>query len=213
MDKNTLYQKINILELPQIQDEVLDYFETNPNVLDGLSGDFFVHVPLDSLPVAKSFLLPRAQLEVNEVSVYFIPPNHKTRIHIDGLRKDNGKVPNDMLISHQYVLIIPIENSTDSINYWYSNDSVPDDMENIHYYERAQFPYKFFVSFVKDECEPEPIGSIVMDQPAFIKSNIYHRVDNSNNSKTRKVLVIRFREREYYDTLDSVFNYKDLLND
>tara|TARA_B110000977_G_scaffold46013_1_gene62513 strand:- start:2690 stop:3328 length:639 start_codon:yes stop_codon:yes gene_type:complete len=210
MDKNTLYQQIKIQELPQIQNEVLDYFETNPNVLDGYGDDFFIHVPLDSLPVAKSFLLPRAQLEVNEVSVYFIPPNHKTKIHIDGLRKDNGKVPSDMCIAHQYVLIIPIENSTDSINYWYSNDSVPDDMENIHYYERAQFPYKFFVSFVKDGCEPEPIGSIVMDQPAFIKSNIYHRVDNSSNNKTRKVLVIRFREREYYDTLDSVFDWRDL---
>ena len=49
-----------------------------------------------------------------------------------------------------------------------------------------------------------------MDQPAFIKSNIYHRVDNSSNNKTRKVLVIRFREREYYDTLDSVFDWRDL---
>ena len=82
MDKNTLYQQIKIQELPQIQNEVLDYFETNPNVLDGYGDDFFIHVPLDSLPVAKSFLLPRAQLEVNEVSVYFIPPNHKTKIYI-----------------------------------------------------------------------------------------------------------------------------------
>lgn len=210
MDKNTLYQKINIPELSQIQHEVLEYFQTNPSVLDGLEGDFFVHVPLDSLPVTKNFLLPRAQLEVNEVSVYFIPPGEKTKIHIDGLKKDNGKVPRDMCIAHQYVLVIPIENSLDSINYWYANESVTDDMEHIHYYERAQFPYKFFVSFVKDGHEPEPIGSTIMDQPTFIKSNIYHRVDNSSNNKTRKVLVIRFREREYYDTLDSVFDWKDI---
>lgn len=211
MDKNTLYQKLNIPVLPQIQAEVLDYFDKNPHVLEGLEGDFFVHVPLDSLATTKEFLTPRAKLDINECSVYFIPPHHKTKIHIDGLKKDNGKVPEGMLISHQYVLIIPIEHSLESTNLWYSNESITDEMERIHNYQRPQFPYNFFVSFAKDGIEePEPIGSTTLDKPAFIKSNIFHRVDNSQNDKTRKVLVIRFREYEYYDTLDSVFEWRDL---
>lgn len=211
MDKNTLYQKLEIPVLPQIQKEVLEYFDANPTLLSNNDGDYFVHVPLEKLPAAKSFLEPRARLDINEVSVYIIPAHSKTKIHIDGLKKDNGKVPEGMCISHQYVLIIPIEHASKSVNLWYSNESVTDEMERIHNYVRKQFPYDFFVSFVKDDVEePQPIGSTTLDKPAFIKSNIFHRVDNTENEHTRKVLVIRFKELDYYDTLDSVFDYQDL---
>jgi hypothetical protein len=211
MTKDDLYQKINIAELPQIQQEVLAYFK-NPNIKHpNTDDDYFLHVPLDQLPTAKEFLNSRAQIDVNEVSVYFIPNNFKTKIHIDGLKKDRGEVPDGMMMAHQYVLIIPIENANDSINYWYDNADVADDMERIHNHVREQWPYNFYVSFVKDDAiEPEPIGSTVMDGPAFIKSNIYHRVDNSMNDSIRKVLVIRFREMELYDTLDSVFDFRDI---
>jgi hypothetical protein len=209
MDSETLYQILNIPELNDIQQETLDYFVEHPELeqIDS-SEDYFVHIPL--LPVAKKFLLPRAQIEINETSVYFIPPHAITKIHIDGLKKDNGKVPRGSIIAHQYVLIIPIENYKKSINYWYNNNDVADDQEQIYNHVREQYPYNFFVSFVKDGIELDSVGSLVMDKPAFIKSNIYHRVDNSNNPKTRKVLVIRFREIDYYDSLDSVFDYRDL---
>jgi predicted RNase H-like HicB family nuclease len=210
MDKHTLFQKLNIPELNEIQKETLAYFEENPELENyEADEDYFVHIPL--LPKIKQFLEARAKLEINETSVYFIPARSKTKIHIDGLKKDNGKVPEGAIISHQYVLIVPIENCTESVNYWYSNSDVADDQENIHNHIRDQYPYSFFVSFVKDGIEPAPIGSTVMDLPAFIKSNIYHRVDNTNNPNVRKVLVIRFKELEYYDNLDSVFNYTDLV--
>jgi hypothetical protein len=211
MDKYTLFQKLNIPGLSEIQKETLDYFKEHPDLekINSLE-DYFIHIPL--LPNAKEFLQPRARIEINETSVYFIPAHSKTRIHIDGLKKDNGKVPEGSIISHQYVLIIPIENHNESVNYWYSNDDVADDQEDIYNHIREQYPYNFFVSFVNDGVEPAPIGSTVMDLPAFIKSNIYHRVDNTKNPNVRKVLVIRFKELDYYDNLDSVFNYRDLIS-
>lgn len=211
MDKNTLFQKLNIDELSSIQQETLTYFVEHPDLeKTDSSEDYFIHIPL--LPKIKEFLQPRARIEINETSVYFIPAHSKTRIHIDGLKKDNGKVPEGAIISHQYVLIIPIENCNESVNYWYSNSDVADNQEDIYNHVREQYPYNFFVSFVKDGVEPSPIGSTIMDLPAFIKSNIYHRVDNTKNSKVRKVLVIRFKELDYYDNLDSVFNYRDLIS-
>lgn len=210
MDKNTLFQKLNIPELSSIQEETLTYFAEHPDLEDlNSSEDYFVHIPL--LPKITKFLSPRAKIEINETSVYFIPANSRTKIHIDGLKKDNGKVPEGAIISHQYVLIIPIENCNESVNYWYSNNDVADDQEEIYNHVREQYPYNFYVSFVKDNLELNPIGSTVMDLPAFIKSNIYHRVDNSKNPNTRKVLVIRFKELDYYDNLDSVFEYRDLI--
>lgn len=213
MDKNALYQKLNIPVLQEIRKEVLEYFNTHGELIHQNSQeDYFVHVPLDALKITKDFLSSRARLEINETSVYFIPAHTRTKIHIDGLKKDNGKVPEGSIIAHQYVLIIPIEALEKSVNYWYDNNDVGDDQERIHNHIREQYPYNFFVSFVKDGIEPNPIGSATLDKPAFIKSNIYHRVDNSANPETRKVLVIRFKELEYYDTLDSVFNYQDLIS-
>jgi hypothetical protein len=212
MQNTDLYQKLNVPNLCDIQKEIISFFNTHPDLeRPDSKEDYFIHVPLHELTAVREFLEPRAKLEINETSVYFIPPHTKTKIHIDGLKKDNGKVPEGSIISHQYVLIIPIENSNDSINYWYNNNDVADNQERIHNHIRQQYPYNFYVSFVKDDIELDPIGSTVLDKPAFIKSNIYHRVDNTNNSKTRKVLVIRFKELDYYTNLDYVFEYSDLI--
>ena len=76
---------------------------------------------------------------------------------------------------------------------------------------RKQFPYNFYVSFVKDEVKLESIGHTKIDAPTFIKSNIYHQVDNEGND-TRMVFVIRFKELEYYESLDYVIEYRDLVD-
>jgi len=203
------YQKFNIANLPDIQKEVLDFFEENGHLIRG-DTEYFVHVPLDAFSILKQFLESRAKIEINETSVYFIAPHCKSKIHIDGLKKDNGKVPEGMMIAHQWVLILPVRSYENSVSNWYSNDAVSDEDERIHNHVRDQFPYNFYVSFVKDHIAVNPIETTTLDSPTFIKSNIYHDVHN-NGPETRKVFIIRFRELEPYESADRVFNYQDLL--
>lgn len=207
MKSTDLYQKLNISNLKEIQQEALVFFEKHPTLIKKDSTeDYFVHVPFDQFPILKRFLESRTKIEINETSVYFVPARSKSKIHIDGLKKDNGKIPAGMMIAHQYVLIIPIANYEHTINYWYNNDDVKDSDEWICNHVREQFPYNFFVSFVNDGVPLTPIEGITIDQATFIKSNIYHEVDNSNGNETRMVFVIRFRELDYYDSLDQVFD-------
>jgi hypothetical protein len=203
------YQKFNIPNFTDIQKEVLDFFERNSQLLRD-DTEYFVHVPLDGFPLLKQFIGNRAKIEINETSVYFIAPGVKSKIHIDGLKKDNGKVPEGMMIAHQWVLILPVSGYENSVSNWYSNDAVADEDERIHNHVRDQFPYNFYVSFVKDHIAVNPIETTTLDRPTFIKSNIYHDVHN-NGPETRKVFIIRFRELEPYESADRVFNYQDLL--
>jgi hypothetical protein len=192
-----------------MQKEVLDFFKTNGHLLRE-DTEYFVHVPFDAFTQLKQFIESRAKIEINETSVYFIAPGTKSKIHIDGLKKDNGKVPEGMMIAHQWVLILPVSGYENSISNWYSNNDVADDDERIHNHVRDQFPFNFYVSFVKDNVQVNPIETTTLDRPTFIKSNIYHDVHNSGLD-TRMVFIIRFRELESYESADRVFNYQDLL--
>jgi hypothetical protein len=212
MKSTDLFQKLNIPNLDIIQKEALDFFDKNPHLIRHESTkDYFVHVPLNEFPILKKFLENRSKLEINETSVYFIPPHSKSEIHIDGLKKDNGKVPEGMMISHQYVLIVPIANYERTTSYWYNNEDVDDSDESIRNHIREQFPYNFYVSFVKNGVKLEPIGSTQISTATFIKSNIYHQVDNEGDN-TRMAFVIRFKELEYYESLDYVIEYRDLID-
>ena len=216
MDKNTLFQKINIPDLKSIQQEVLDYLAQNPELenCDDNLDEHFLRFPL--LPKLRSFLLSKAKIEViPEQVVHVVFPYKKSKIHVDGLKKPLGKkmpwVTNHALIAHQYVLIIPVQHTEISLNYWYRNEDVADDQEFIHHHLREYYPYDLHLSFLKDGIDLKPIGSTSIDKPTFVKSNIYHQVDNSKNSEVRKVIVIRFKEMESYDHLDRVFDYRDLI--
>ena len=92
------YQKFNIPNFPDIQKEVLDFFERNSQLLRD-DTEYFVHVPFDEFPLLKQFVGNRAKIEINETSVYFIAPGVKSKIHIDGLKKDTGKVPEGMMLA------------------------------------------------------------------------------------------------------------------
>ena len=203
------YQKFNIPNFADIQKEVLDYFEENSHLIRD-DKEYFVHIPLDGFPLLQKFLKNRTKIEINETSVYFIDPHYKSKIPIDGLKKDNGKVPEGMMIAHQWVLILPVCGYENSVSNWYSNDDVSDEDERIHNHVRDQFPYNFYVSFVKDHVKVNPIETTTLDGPSFIKSNIYHDVHN-NGAEIRMVFIIRFRELEPYESADRVFNYQDLL--
>jgi hypothetical protein len=206
MNSQTLYKKLTIPNFKELQKECLDFFKKNSNLIrKDNKEDYFVHVPFDQFPLLKSFLEPRAKIEINETSVYFVPPYGKSKTHIDGLKKDNGKVPGSMMIAHQYVFILPVCGYKDTVSNWYSNNDVSDNDERIHNHVRKQFPYNFYVSFVKDHIKLNPVGSTNLDCPAFIKSNIYHDVHN-NGPETRMAFVIRFKELEYYESLDRVFD-------
>ena len=117
MKSTDLYQKLNIPNFKEIQQEALAFFEKNPDIIrKDSTEDYFIHVPFNEFPLLKKFLESRAKIEINETSVNFIPANSRSKIHIDGLKKDNGKVPDGMIIAHQYVLILPILNYEESVN-------------------------------------------------------------------------------------------------
>lgn len=225
------YQKINIPTLAAIQTETLEYFDKNPDLINHTSdSDYFVHVPLDQFPVLQEFLTARVKTRINETSINFVPPHKSTRRHIDGLRKDEGDVyknktlavvkghpnasdydidPALLPIANQFVLIIPIANVNESINHWYVNTDVADDDEIVHQHTREQYPYQFYISFVKDDVKLTPVKSTTLDRAAFIKSDVYHNVENRSD-EWRMVFVIRFMEYAHYDQLGQVFDCEDI---
>jgi hypothetical protein len=204
------YQKLNVSILSEIQKEVLDFFEKNPDLIDvNATREYFVQMNFDNFPLLKSFIIPRTITTVVETSVCFLPGNNKLRIHIDGLKKDNGRVPNGVAIANQFVLIIPISNTLESINYWYDNNMVEDKDEYIVNRVRPEPPYDFYVSFANDNLDLKPVENTIIDKMTFIRSNIYHNVENKSND-TRIVFIIRFHEKSNFLELDSIFSFRDL---
>lgn len=203
-----LYQKLNVKNLKEIQQEVLDYFKNNQQLVEpDPKHEYFVQIDISNLPILREFLTSRNISEIVETSTCFLPGKMNLKIHIDGLKKNNGKVPAGKMIANRNVLIIPIEHTEDSISYWYKNEDVADDEERIVNRIRPVAPYDFYVSFAMKDLKS--IGSTIIDTPAFIKSDIYHSVHNYG-SKTRLVFIVRFHEEEHY-TLDDIFRCRDLI--
>jgi len=205
-----LFHKLKVPILPQIQTEVLEFFNKNSNLIrTDVEGEYFVQMNFDNFPLLKSFIVPRTRTEIVETSTCFLSGHHSLRRHIDGLKKDNGKVPEGYLIANQWVLIIPIANTEQSISYWYDSTEVKDEDEEIVNRVRPEYPYNFYVSFVKDDVKLEPIESTVINAMTFIKSDTYHTVVN-NSPDTRLVFIIRFKEDVTCDTPSNIFKYEDL---
>lgn len=203
-----IYQKLNVDNLKEIQNEVIEYFNQNQHLLDlETKEEYFVQIDITNLPILSDFLKSRAISKIVETSTCFLPGKANLKIHIDGLKKDNGKVPPGRMIANRNVLIIPIENTLETINYWYKNEDVDDEDEYIVNRVRPVYPYDFYVSFCTKNLKP--IASTVIDKPTFIKSDIYHNVHN-NGDKTRLVFIVRFHEEEHF-TLDDIFKYRDLI--
>ena len=231
MDSKTLYQKLNVPNFKEIQTEAIEYLKNHPSTIkEGIITDTFSHIPLDDFPILKSFIIPRIKTKVQETSFAIVPPNFETGKHIDGLKKDEGrKLYNqvrEVVINHpefpslnldvtalpianQFVMIIPILNYQDTTSYWYNNDDVADSDEVIQRFARKEYPYNWFLSFVKPEVVVKPIESTQIDCVTFIRSNLFHNVIN-RGSKQRIAFVIRFFEYQHYDSLDGVFEYRDL---
>jgi hypothetical protein len=232
MDNQTLYQKLNVSNFKEIQQEAIAYLKSHPEIIkDDLNTDDFFHVSLDDFPILKSFLDPRIKTRIQETSFCLVPAKFETAKHIDGLKKDDDrKLYNqvrDVVLNHpefeslgidvsnlpianQFVMIIPLINYEDTNSYWYNNNDVADSDERIDLYTRKEYPYSFFVSFVKPEVSINPIGSTKVDCITFIRSNIFHNVSNQG-SDTRVVFVIRFTEHRHYESLEDVFKHQDLL--
>jgi hypothetical protein len=242
MKHTDFFLKLNVPNLPEMQKEVLDYLKKYPECdLSGtLDRETWVPIPIENFPIINSFVTSRAKHKVYETALRTVPPNFSTDIHVDGLREDpdhfySSQIQEAVLAhpdtsfhdidrrkmppSSQYVLIIPIINYEHSKNCWYerSNDL---GKEVTHYYERKEFPYKFWINFYTEEnsigrigadANPAvPIEKILIDKPTFIKSDIYHNVRNYGTA-TRIALTIRIFEYEIYPSLDQMFDYTGLV--
>ncbi len=206
-----LYQKINVPQLEQIQREVLEYIDKNSILRPDAEEEYFVQMDYSNFPTLHDFVFSRCLTEVVETSSCFLPGNKSLMTHIDGLKKDNGKVPEDRMIANQWVIVIPIANTQETTNYWFRNEDVSDDNEIIVNRIRPEPPYNFWVSFANPELNLEPIGSTTIDKITFIKSDIYHTSVNYGPN-TRMVFIVRLKEeKKIYDTPEELFDYKDLL--
>jgi hypothetical protein len=202
------YTKLNVDILPLIKNEVIDYFKRHSDkVIDNPEKEYFVQLNMEELPILNQFLEDYRVSEVVETSSCFLPPYSNLRKHIDGLKTDCDLVPEGKLKANKNVLIIPIENTEDSISYWYNNEDVSDEDETIVRRIRPEPPYDFYVSFCEKELEP--VESTTINQMTFIKSDVYHTVHN-NGDKTRLVVIIRFKEENHY-TLNDIFKYEELI--
>jgi hypothetical protein len=206
-----LYQKLNVPNLKDIQEEVLTYIMANNVVRPQADDEYFVQMDYSKFPKLHEFVFSRTLTNVVETSSCFLPGHKKLMTHIDGLKKNNGKVPADSMLANQWVMIIPIANTEQTISYWFKNEDVADEDEIIVNRVRPEPPYNFYVSFAKSELELQPIGSTVIDQVTFIKSDIYHTVVN-NSPDTRMVFIVRFKEeKKRYTNPEEIFDYKDLI--
>ena len=211
VNNNLLYQKLNVPNLKEMQEEVLAYINANSVIRPDADDEYFVQMNYSNFPKIYDFVFSRTRTQVVETSSCFLPGNKKLMTHIDGLKKNNGKVPEDSMLANQWVMIIPIANTEETISYWFRNEDVSDEDEIIVNRVRPEPPYNFYVSFAKPELELEPIETTVIDKITFIKSNIYHTVVN-NSSNTRMVFIVRFKEeKKWYDSPEEIFDYKDLI--
>jgi len=230
MKDTDFFLKLNVPNFPEMQKEVLDYLKKYPDLIVNGAGEQHVHVTLDQFPIVRSVFAPRAKNKINEISIGVVPPMHSTPIHIDGLREDPNHFYRNQIeqtarnhpdrsyddidwtkfpSANQYVLIIPISNYENSMNYWYNvTDNV--NKEIFHYYEREQFPYKWWLNFYTDPETAIPIEKVLIDKPTFIKSDIYHNIKN-NGTSNRLALIIRIFEYKKYSSLDQVFDYTGLV--
>jgi hypothetical protein len=230
MKDTDFFLKLNVPNFSEMQKEVLDYLKKHPDLIIENGGEQHIHVTLDQFPIISSVFSPRTKTKINEISIGVVPPKHSTPIHIDGLREEPGyairnqveKIVRDrsdrsyddinweeLPFSNQYVLIIPISNYEKSMNYWY-NVTNTKDKEIFHYYEREQFPYKWWLNFYTDPETAIPIEKVLIDKPTFIKSDIYHNIKN-NGTSNRLALIIRIFEYKKYSSLDQVFDYTGLV--
>jgi hypothetical protein len=231
MKDTDFFLKLNIPNFPEMQKEILDYLKKYPDLIPtDVSAETFVHIPLSEFPIAYSVFSPRAKNKVYETSICVVPPNFSTTIHVDGLSDDSDYFYRDQMskivldhpdtsfhdidwkkipVASQFVLIIPISNYENSMNYWYDVTNKKD-KEIIHYNERPQFPYKWWLNFYTDPDTAIPIEQVLIDKPTFIKSNIYHNIKNYG-TVNRLVLIVRIFEYEPYSSLDQVFDYTGLL--
>lgn len=205
------YQKLNVPELEAIKKEVLDYIADNKIIRPDAEEEYFVQMDYSKFPTLQNFVYSRTLTEIVETSSCFLPGNKSLMTHIDGLKKDNGKVPADRMIANQWVMVIPIEHTEEAISYWFDNKHVPDDGEIIVNRVRPEPPYDFYVSFAKPDLQLSPVDTTIIDKPTFIKSDVYHTVVNTGPN-TRIVFIVRFKEdKKIYNTPEELFDYKDLL--
>jgi hypothetical protein len=232
MKDTDFFLKLNIPNLPEMQKEVLDYLKKHPeHDLSGtLDSETWTRLPNDRFPITHSFVSARSKNRIYETAIRTVPPNFSTDIHVDGVKEDPNHLYTNQIKkavseqpdrsfddidwetyppNSQYVLIIPISNYENSINYWY-NASDKAGKEITHYYEREEFPYKFWINFYTEADTSVPIEEVLIDKPTFIKSDIYHNVKNYGTA-TRIVLTMRILEYKKYSSLDQFFDYTGLV--
>jgi hypothetical protein len=210
MNKNTNFQKLNIVNIAEMREEVLNYFKIHSDevIPDKLNGEWTVRPSIDNFPKIREFVCTRSKVPINDTNISFLSPGSSLDIHIDGLRGSNNK----SVIANQFVMVVPIANYEDTINYWYTNDNISDENEIINEYEFVvnSTPYKFKRSSVNPNFKIVPSVSTCIDTVAFIRTNVYHSVVN-NGKLPRLAVRIRFKEDRWYNDLDHIFEYKDLL--
>lgn len=232
MKDTDFFLKLNIPNLPVMQKEVLDYLKNHSEYefLEDVTQERFAQVSLSNFPTICSFFSPRAKNIIYETALRTVPPNFSSTIHSDGVIEDPDHFYRNQLektvlehpdkswhslnwekipSANQFVLVIPISNYENSMNYWYdASDKVG--KEVTHYYERNEFPYKFWLNFYTEADNSIPIEEVLIDRPTFIKADMYHNVKNYGTA-TRLVLTMRIFEYEKYSSLDQVFDYTGLV--
>lgn len=204
------YLKLNIDCLIEIQNEILDYFVRNPDKYVPIDADseHVVRPSLNEFPILSNFILPRVKTKITDFAISFLPGNSKMPIHIDGSKKP--MTDSTMPHTTQYVLIIPISDCNDTINYWYDNEDVTDEMETITLVDIPIPPYQFHRSSIDFGKEPEASETVCIDSPVVINATVFHTAINYG-TKPRLTIRFRIQEERWYEHYNEVFECMDLL--
>lgn len=198
-----LYQKLNVPNLKELQEEVLDYIKKNNVPLDNSpqEGGYSYSVSLDDFPKYKSFLLSRLNTTVEYLNLVFLPGHEYFPTHIDGDRK----------IHNQVVINFPVSNYDDAVLYYYNNDDVSPEDEIISFCKNDKPPYGgYSISRVRPGLKLIPIDQFTCDNITLMRSDVYHDVTN-HGPNLRIMVVTRCKEWKEFHEFSDIINYEDLI--
>lgn len=178
-----LYQKIKIDNFEKIQEELLNLVPEDKKNVQGHFESWIVNIPwlLSNCPTLDKFFKERALKPLNQIKFYSSGPDHGTGYHIDGTS-----------VRQPFGLTLPLINTSNSFFNWYQEDS-----ENFIIKDLMVQPIDGFecilhkVLTVNDISKLKLLGSLEVNSPTFIKSDVMHNVTNSSGG-TRIVCVIRW---------------------
>jgi hypothetical protein len=130
--------------------------------------------------------------KISKCRIFTYPPHHFSGIHIDGV-EDNLT---------RWALNFPLIGSNESQMVWYKLNNIKNSQGISEYEDDRSQSITYLLSQVI-----APIGSLTLDSPYIVRTDIPHNVINAKD-QSRSILSVRFRTRstEFNKIVEQLLN-------